>query len=279
MKEILVPPLKIQGIKTKLVPWICKNIGQNILRGRWIEPFMGSGVVGFNVPYSNMLLCDANRHVINFYEWLRDVNVVLAINKLRKMGNILATDESYYYKVRKEYNVKPDPLKLLFLSRTCFNGIMRFSLKGNFNTPFCKNPNKFTPELLDSLLVSLSRTRQTIKDGNIQFFCGDWQQSVGMAKPDDFIYCDPPYSGRETGYIGAWALKDDLALMEALQGKRYMVSSWFSDGKGVNPVIAEWEKRGAHILQREHRYMVGPKGGMRPKVIEALIINPGINQG
>jgi len=64
--KVLVPPIKSQGIKTKLVFWI-NSIVPGEFEGLWIEPFMGTGVVGFNLAPKHALLCDSNPHLINFY--------------------------------------------------------------------------------------------------------------------------------------------------------------------------------------------------------------------
>ena len=65
--KVNIPPIKSQGIKSKLVPWI-DNITPDGFEGRWIEPFMGTGVVAFNLAPKHALLCDTNPHLINFYE-------------------------------------------------------------------------------------------------------------------------------------------------------------------------------------------------------------------
>lgn len=67
--KIIVPPLKSQGIKTKLVPWI-KSILPNFT-GQWIEPFFGTGVVGFNIKSQRAILADTNPHIIEFYSDLK----------------------------------------------------------------------------------------------------------------------------------------------------------------------------------------------------------------
>ncbi len=69
-EKIFVPPLKIQGIKTKLVPLIRENV---ILDKEtiWYEPFMGSGVVGFNVEPERAVFADVNPHIINFYNRIK----------------------------------------------------------------------------------------------------------------------------------------------------------------------------------------------------------------
>ncbi len=64
--KINVPPIKSQGIKTQLVPWI-KSLVPADFNGLWIEPFMGTGAVAFNVAPKRAILCDTNPHLINFY--------------------------------------------------------------------------------------------------------------------------------------------------------------------------------------------------------------------
>ena len=68
--KVFVPPIKSQGIKTKLVDWISLNV-KEIEFERWVEPFMGTGVVAFNVRPKKALLCDSNPHLINFYKALQ----------------------------------------------------------------------------------------------------------------------------------------------------------------------------------------------------------------
>ena len=64
-EKIITPPIKCQGIKTKLVPFIIENV-QRDENGLWIEPFVGTGAVAFNIAPARALLCDKNRHIISF---------------------------------------------------------------------------------------------------------------------------------------------------------------------------------------------------------------------
>lgn len=66
VKQIVIPPIKCQGIKTKLVKFILSSISWHG-RGRWIEPFLGSGVVLFNVQPEHALVNDINPHIIHLY--------------------------------------------------------------------------------------------------------------------------------------------------------------------------------------------------------------------
>jgi DNA adenine methylase len=71
VKQVIVPPIKCQGIKTKLVKFILSNISWNG-NGRWIEPFLGSGVVLFNVQPERALVNDINPHIIRLYQMIYD---------------------------------------------------------------------------------------------------------------------------------------------------------------------------------------------------------------
>jgi DNA adenine methylase len=143
-RKVFVPPLKIQGIKTKLVEWILKQIDFEI-KGRWVEPFMGSGVVGFNARPKRAIFADKNPHIINFYSALKRKEITSQRVEifLKTEGEKLAKKgEEYYYEVRERFNRFKDPLDFLFLNRACFNGVIRFNSKGEFNTPFGKKPNR-----------------------------------------------------------------------------------------------------------------------------------------
>ncbi len=63
----IIPPIKSQGIKTKLVPLI-GEVAQRQEYGCWIEPFMGTGAVAFNMRPQRAILCDSNPHLIKFYK-------------------------------------------------------------------------------------------------------------------------------------------------------------------------------------------------------------------
>ena len=134
----LVPPLKCQGIKTKLVSSIQK-IAETREYVRWVEPFCGSGVVALNVQPKKALLCDTNRHIISLYQGIQNGSITAATTKdflTNEGGKLKAQGEPYYYEVRTRFNDAPTPLDFLFLNRSCFNGVIRFNRKGQFNVPY-----------------------------------------------------------------------------------------------------------------------------------------------
>ncbi|MBN1578598.1 MAG: Dam family site-specific DNA-(adenine-N6)-methyltransferase, partial [Chitinispirillaceae bacterium] len=142
---LFIPPIKCQGIKSKLVHEI-RHIANNVRYDRWIEPFMGSGVVGFNIRPDNAIFADSNPHLIRFYSDLQSGKLTPAIVKLflQNEGDRLEkTEGEHYYTIRKRFNEEPNSLDFLFLNRAGFNGMIRFNAKGGFNVPFCKKPTRF----------------------------------------------------------------------------------------------------------------------------------------
>jgi len=134
----IVPPIKLQGIKTKLADWI-RDCSSDQTYERWIEPFMGTGVVAFNVQPRKALMCDSNPYLIRFYKAIQSGEITT--EKVREFltnegAKLLQTEGKHYYTVRDLFNAYRNPLDLLFLSRSCFNGMMRFNKKGGFNVPF-----------------------------------------------------------------------------------------------------------------------------------------------
>jgi DNA adenine methylase len=114
----LIPPIKCQGIKTKLVPWI-KTIAPSDFNGYWIEPFMGSGVVAFNRRPKKAILADSNPHLIKFYKAIAEgeITSVIARQFLETEGaELLRSEGEHYYVVRERFNSEANPLDFLFLN-------------------------------------------------------------------------------------------------------------------------------------------------------------------
>ena len=130
IEKVRVPPIKIQGIKTKLVPFIADKIDWCADEGIWYEPFMGSGVVGFNVGPKKAIFSDINPHIINFYNDIKTGIITPEIVRSyleiegAKLALTPADKNSYYYEVINRFNIDPNSLYFLFLQRSNFNGMI-----------------------------------------------------------------------------------------------------------------------------------------------------------
>ena len=114
----LVPPIKCQGIKTKLVKEIAHLAGE-LPNDRWVEPFCGSCVVALNVQPKRALLCDSNIHIIQFYKDIQTglLSPCRVKEYLKEHGERLRTfGENYFYEVRNRFNKNPNSLDFLFLN-------------------------------------------------------------------------------------------------------------------------------------------------------------------
>lgn len=274
--KTFVPPIKSQGIKTKLVEWISLNV-KEIEFDRWVEPFMGTGVVAFNVRPKKALLCDSNPHLIKFYKAIQNKEITSAIvrNFLNEEGlKLLETDGKHYYKVRERFNELESPLDFLFLSRSCFNGMMRFNKKGGFNVPFCKKPNRFAQALITKIANQVENISQIIEQGDYEFKHQDFNQTLLELKNSDFVYCDPPYIGRHVDYFDSWSEEDEIILNKGLINSncKFILSTWLSNKYRINDyVFSIWKD--CFVATKEHFYHVGGKETNRNAVYEALLSN------
>jgi DNA adenine methylase len=189
MIKIFVPPIKCQGIKTKLVPLILASAGK-ITNGKWIEPFMGSCVVGLNARCKRALFADQNPHLVNFYAALQSRNITPESvrlflesegSQLEKLG------EKHYYDIRARFNEKDNPLDFLFLSRACFNGLMRFNSKGKFNVPFCRKPERFAKAYITKIVNQIIQFQEALRHFHWDFVCNDFETTIAQATENDFI--------------------------------------------------------------------------------------------
>ncbi len=275
-RKIYVPPIKTQGIKTKLVEWIIDQINFEI-KGRWIEPFMGSGVVGFNFRPKQAIFADKNPHVINFYNAIKrgEITSYKAKMFLETEGQkLLEKGEEYYYEVRDRFNKYHDPLDFLFLNRSCFNGLIRFNSKGEFNTPFGHNPNRFRKAYITKIVNQIKYVEICLKVYDWQFITQDFRKTISLATEKDFIYADPPYITRHTNYYDAWTERDELdlyILLSKFKGK-FIVSTWLKNKYRKNEYVERlWKK--FSIITKEHFYHIGAKENNRNPIEEALVLN------
>lgn len=275
--KLVVPPIKSQGIKTKLVPWILSLAPK--VSGRWVEPFLGTGVVAFNSRYYNAVLNDSNPYIIDFYRSVqnRKITPLIVREYLTKEGDKLrkAPDQGYehYRFVRDRFNSNRDPLDFLFLSRAGFNGMMRFNKSGGWNIPFCKKPNRFSQAYITKIVNQVDYVSQIITPEWF-FYKRSFEKIIEMANEDNIIYCDPPYIGRYVDYYNGWTEDDERTLYEALKRTRakFILSTWHHNEFRKNVMIDKfWAD--FNIVTRDHFYHSGGKIENRKAIVEALVFN------
>ena len=277
MKEkVFVPPIKIQGIKTKLVQLIKQNLSLTA-DSIWIEPFMGSGVVGFNVEHKKAIFADKNPHIINFYKQIQDGTITPNIVRsfLEHEGKLLENyDEEYYYTVRSRFNAEHRPLDFLFLNRACFNGMIRFNKNNDFNVPYGHKPKRFAKAYITKIVNQVAHVSDLLKSNRWEFICQSFEKTISMARKNDFIYCDPPYIGRHVDYFDSWDEALEKKLHDSLVASQanFMLSTWdHNDFRQNDYLQTVWHD--CKKITQEHFYHVGALETNRNPIIEALLTN------
>lgn len=277
-RPTLVPPLKCQGIKTKLVPAIQRIAGSRDF-SRWVEPFCGSCVVALNIQPKKALLCDANPHIIRLYQDIQNGRMTPAGVKafLTDEGEKLKSQgEPYYYIVRERFNATPSSLDFLFLNRSCFNGVMRFNRSGKFNVPYCHKPERFAQSYVTKITNQVRQIAQVVGAADWTFAVRDFRDTLAATEAGDFVYVDPPYAGRHVDYFNSWSDEDEDALASRLSSVPcdFVLSTWHSNEFRTNAAIERsWSKPEFSMMKREHFYHVGPSEDLRHPMVEALISN------
>ena len=186
------PFVKWAGGKRQLIPILNENLPETF--GTYYEPFLGGGALLFHIlTERNGQKCnisDLNSDLVLAYTTIRDRIDELISSLKNHERNYQKDSKSYYYSVR-DTNPRSEIEKtsrLLFLNRTCFNGLYRVNSKGKFNVPLGKytNPNIVNEENLRSVSDLFQSSRVSIK-------CRDFEAVLRDAKKGDLVYFDPPY--------------------------------------------------------------------------------------
>ncbi len=279
--KVFVPPIKIQGIKTKLVPLIKQSVAMDE-NSVWIEPFMGSGVVGFNMEPKQAIFADTNPHIIEFYNQIKAGIITPHVVRvfLEHEGKLLEQGGGeYYYTVRERFNREHNPLDFLFLNRACFNGMIRFNKDYNFNVPYGHKPQRFSKAYITKIVNQVAHVANLLQQHSWVFLCQSFEDTISIAREGDFIYCDPPYIGRHVDYYDSWDEQLEWVLHETLidTKAKFMLSTWdHNDYRQNEYILSVWY--GCKKITQEHYYHVGAKEANRKPVVEALLTNYAVTE-
>ncbi len=235
--QILVTPkpfVKWAGGKRQLIPILNENLPKTF--GTYFEPFLGGGALLFHMLNEhNRQKCsisDLNSDLVLSYTTIRD-RVNDLISSLKNHERNYQKDSKFYYYSIRDSNPRSQIEKtsrLLFLNRTCFNGLYRVNSKGKFNVPLGKytNPNIVNEDNLHSVSNILQTSKVSIQ-------CRDFEAVLRDAKKGDLVYFDPPYqpvsdTANFTSYTNKNFTYDDLSRLANLCMKL--------DEKGCNVLLS-----------------------------------------
>jgi len=186
------PFLKWAGGKSQLLEQFEPFFPDSI--NSYLEPFLGGGAVFFHLkarfPAMRARLRDVNPELINCYTVVRDAVEKLMDQLDQHSEKFRAEGKTHYYHVRSRHRIE-DPVeraaRMIFLNKTCFNGLWRVNSRGEFNVPIGSNHSDKILYRRQNLLAA-SRALQ-----GVDLAVEDFRDALGLAKSGDFVYVDPPY--------------------------------------------------------------------------------------
>jgi DNA adenine methylase len=209
------PFLRWAGGKRQLVPTIHASLPKDfsLKDNRFFEPFLGGGAMMFSlhnlfgVPRSpgQIIVNDVNPDLTNVYLTLKN-NCEDLIDILRELAS--KNSEEFFYSIRSSVPTSPEEqaARLIYLNRTCFNGLYRVNKSGEFNVPWGKLKN---PKICDEHLL------RGVSDwlAKVQIRNGGFAAAVEDSREGDVVYLDPPYIPLSlTSKFSRYAIDDFLSL-------------------------------------------------------------------
>ncbi len=231
--KLVAPVVKWVGGKRQLLSEITPLIPKRMTL--YCEPFLGGGAVLFSRQPSKAIVNDINRDLISVYEVIRDEPELL-IQSLKKHENTaehfylirdLDRDKEAYQKLPKVEKAS----RLIFLNKTCFNGLFRVNSSGEFNSPFghYKNPNIVNEPVLKAV-------SKYFNSSDVKFYSEDFAKTIERIPRGGFVYLDPPYdpisdTSNFTGYNqGKFDRQEQLRLKQCCdeltsRGVKFLLSN------------------------------------------------------
>jgi len=273
--KLVVPFLKWAGGKRQLMPEIREMLPDGVTTHPYYEPFIGGGALFFELLPKRAVINDYNEELINVYTVIRD-NPSELIEDLKRHKNTA----EYFYKIRA---IDRQPLfsnltrierasRIIYLNKTCYNGLYRVNNAGEFNSPFgrYKNPNIVNEPVIKAVSKYLNSSQ-------IQISSCDYALILKDIPTDSFVYLDPPYhpiseSSSFTGYVqGGWDEGDQLRLRDVCNrlrnnGIKFLLSNSASDF--IREIYSDYN---IHIVQAKRS--VNSNSSRRGQVDEFLIRN------
>ncbi|MDR0438570.1 MAG: DNA adenine methylase [Bacteroidales bacterium] len=273
--KLVTPFLKWVGGKRQIMPSIVELLPKNISSYSYIEPFVGGAAVLFHLQPSKAIINDSNMELINVYNVIKD-NLDELVKDLRKHKN----EADYFYNLRsldrgdnfKNLSPVQRASRIIYLNKTCYNGLYRVNNAGEFNAPFgrYKNPNIINEPTLKAVNKYLNSNLIEIQND-------DYEIILKKANQKSFVYLDPPYhpiseSSNFTGYVqGGWNRYDQIRLREACdelteKGIKFLLSN------SATPFIKDQYKSYKIQVIKANR-AINSNGADRGEVDELLIRN------
>lgn len=203
---------------------------------RYIEPFLGGGSVFFYLEPKEAIISDINYELINTYIAIKeDMESVYRNLRIHERNHC----RQYFYAIRdrKTRKLVTSAARMIYLNRSCFNGIYRVNKDGKFNVPYGTRDDIFFD------YENLKESSDVLQ--NAQILCQDFEATINMAQEEDFVFCDPPYAvvNEDDRFIGynadVFSWQDQIRLAGALERAKH---------RGVKIIMTNVEHKDVRAL-------------------------------
>jgi DNA adenine methylase len=271
--KLVAPFLKWVGGKRQIMPTIEQHLPKGIKS--YIEPFIGGGAVLFHLQPKNAIINDFNAELVNVYNVIKNdlENLIIDLNKHKN-------ESRYFYEIRaldrtEAFGNLSDverASRIIYLNKTCYNGLYRVNNSGEFNSPFGKYKN---PNIVNE--PTLRAVNSYLNSNNVRIENTDYETVLKEADKNSFVYLDPPYhpvsdSSNFTGYVqGGWDESEQIRLKEACDRLNKKGIKFMQSNSSVNFIKELYSDYQIHIIKANRA--INSDGDKRGEVEEVLIKN------
>ena len=273
---LVVPVVKWVGGKRQIIDEIIKYVPDSF--STYYEPFLGGGAVLFELQPKKAVVNDVNEELMNIYEVIKD-NVDELIEGLKR--HKIKNDKAYFYEIREldrnreQYNLLTPverASRIIYLNKTCYNGLFRVNKSGEFNAPFgnYKNPNIVNETTLRAVSAYFNKAK-------IRFTCQDFEDALKWSRKGAFVYLDPPYdpvseTASFTGYDkGGFDRNEQIRLKKTCDKLNKKGIKFLLSNSATDFIMDLYQDYKIEVIQAKRA--INSKADRRGNVDEVLVMN------
>jgi DNA adenine methylase len=273
---LVVPVVKWVGGKRQIIDEIIKYVPDSF--STYYEPFLGGGAVLFELQPKKAVVNDVNEELMNIYEVIKD-NVDELIEGLKR--HKIKNDKAYFYEIREldrdreQYNLLTPverASRIIYLNKTCYNGLFRVNKSGEFNAPFgnYKNPNIVNETTLRAVSAYFNKAK-------IRFTCQDFEDALKWSRKGAFVYLDPPYdpvseTASFTGYDkGGFDHNEQIRLKKTCDKLNKKGIKFLLSNSATDFIMDLYQDYKIEVIQAKR--VINSKADRRGNVDEVLVMN------
>ena len=237
----------------------------------YYEPFLGSGaIIGYLKP-QKAVTSDINKPLIELWRELQRDPKNISSYYRKQWNSLQKNGHTYFYKIRDKFNKEKSHMDLLFLTRTCVNGLIRYNKSGEFNNSLHHTRKGIHPDRLEKVIFEWSTVIQKYIFQNF-----DYKKTTQHAQKGDFVYLDPPYFNTGTRYFGAIDHQEFIEYLADLNKRGIRFALSYDGKRGEKSFVVDIPKNlyKKHILIHSGNSTFNKvQNGKVEKVYESLYLN------